>query len=49
MKLVTVLIRSKCLFVLQFVDSNCDIREDFIRFVHCDEGLSGKEVIFCIV
>ena len=30
--------------VLRFVDSNCDIREDFIRFVHCDEGLSGKEL-----
>ena len=23
--------------VLRF-DNNCDIREDFIRFVHCDEG-----------
>ena len=30
--------------VLRFVDSNCDIREDFIRFVHCDEGLPGKEL-----
>ena len=30
--------------VLRFVDSNFNIREDFIRFIHCSEGLSGKDL-----
>ncbi|XP_057316859.1 52 kDa repressor of the inhibitor of the protein kinase-like [Hydractinia symbiolongicarpus] len=28
--------------VLRYVDSNFDIKEDFIRFLHCKEGLSGS-------
>jgi hypothetical protein len=27
--------------VLRYVDGEYNIREDFIRFVHCTEGLSG--------
>ncbi|XP_057306732.1 uncharacterized protein LOC130644950 [Hydractinia symbiolongicarpus] len=27
--------------VLRFVDQHCNLREEFIRFVHCSEGLSG--------
>ena len=30
--------------LLRYVDSNCDIREHFIRFLHYDEGLLGKEL-----
>ena len=29
------------MLVICFVDDNCNIREDFIRFIHCKEGLSG--------
>ena len=27
---------------LSYVDSNFDVKEDFIRFLHCNEGLSGQ-------
>lgn len=30
--------------ILRFVDSENNIREDFIRFVHCQEGLSGLDL-----
>ncbi|XP_057295877.1 52 kDa repressor of the inhibitor of the protein kinase-like [Hydractinia symbiolongicarpus] len=30
--------------VLRFVDSSCDIREDFIRYIYCEEGLAGKDL-----
>lgn len=30
--------------VLRFVDSNCDIREEFIAFLHCKWGLSGAQL-----
>ena len=28
--------------VIRFVDKECNIREDFLRFVHCDDGVSGE-------
>ena len=30
--------------VLRYVDEEYNIREEFIRFVHCSEGLSGKDL-----
>lgn len=30
--------------VLRYVDNNFDIREDFVRFIHCKEGLSGADL-----
>ncbi|XP_057291325.1 52 kDa repressor of the inhibitor of the protein kinase-like [Hydractinia symbiolongicarpus] len=30
--------------VLRFVDDSFNIREEFIQFIHCDEGLSGKDL-----
>ena len=30
--------------VLRFVDSNSNIREDFIQFIHCKWGLAGKDL-----
>ncbi|XP_065651277.1 52 kDa repressor of the inhibitor of the protein kinase-like [Hydra vulgaris] len=31
--------------VLQFVDSDFNIREDFIQFIHCSEGVKGKDLM----
>ena len=28
--------------VIRFVDENYNIREEFLRFIHCSEGLSGQ-------
>ena len=30
--------------VLRFVDDNCDVREDFVDFLHCKWGLSGESL-----
>ena len=30
--------------VLRFVDEENNIREDFIRFIHCKDGLSGEKL-----
>ncbi|XP_057307823.1 zinc finger MYM-type protein 1-like isoform X2 [Hydractinia symbiolongicarpus] len=30
--------------VLRFVDSNLNIREEFVQYIHCDEGLAGKDL-----
>ena len=30
--------------VVRFIDINLQIREEFIEFIHCDEGLSGLEM-----
>nr|XP_012563466.1 unnamed protein product [Hydra vulgaris] len=30
--------------VLRFVDSDFNIREDFIQFIHCSEGVKGKDL-----
>ena len=35
--------------VLRFVDDDFNIREDFIAFVHCNEGLSGASLAKVIV
>ncbi|XP_057307639.1 52 kDa repressor of the inhibitor of the protein kinase-like [Hydractinia symbiolongicarpus] len=35
--------------VLRYVDSNFDIKEDFIRFLHCKEGLSGSALASIIL
>ena len=31
-------------FVLRFVDEENNIREDFIRFIHCKDGLTGEKL-----
>ena len=31
-------------FCLRFVDSNNDIREEFLKFIHCDEGVTGRDL-----
>ena len=31
--------------VIRFVDSSSNIREDFVRFVHCKSGLSGENLL----
>ena len=31
-------------FCLRFVDSNNDIREEFLKFIHCDEGVIGRDL-----
>ncbi|XP_066923783.1 52 kDa repressor of the inhibitor of the protein kinase-like [Clytia hemisphaerica] len=28
--------------VLRYIDSVCELREDFVKFLHCKDGLSGK-------
>ena len=28
--------------VLRFIDKNFDVREEFLGFLHCKSGLSGK-------
>ena len=30
--------------VLRYVDEKNNIREDFVQFIHCDEGLSGSDL-----
>ena len=30
--------------VIRFVDSEYNIREEFLRFIHCSEGLCGKDL-----
>lgn len=31
-------------FVIRFVDSQREIREEFLRFLHCDAGTSGQAI-----
>ena len=31
-------------FCFRFVDSNNDIREEFLKFIHCDEGVTGWDL-----
>ena len=31
-------------FCLRFVDSNNDIREEFLKFIHCDKGVTGRDL-----
>ena len=31
-------------FCFRFVDSNNDIREEFLKFIHCDEGVIGRDL-----
>ncbi|XP_057299418.1 52 kDa repressor of the inhibitor of the protein kinase-like [Hydractinia symbiolongicarpus] len=35
--------------ILRYVDSTCEIKEDFIRFLHCSEGLSGADLFSTIM
>ena len=38
-------VKEQLSLVLRYVDSEYNIKEDFLRFVHCKEGLSGKEYV----
>ena len=29
---------------MRFVDSNNDVREEFLKFIHCDEGVTGRDL-----
>ena len=29
-------------FCFRFVDSNNDIREEFLKFIHCDKSVTGR-------
>lgn len=29
-------------FVIRYLNSNCVLKEDFLSFIHCENGLSGK-------
>ena len=31
-------------FCLRFVDSNDDLREEFLKFIHCNEGATGRDL-----
>ena len=31
-------------FCLRFVDSNNDIREEFLKFIHCDKGITSRDL-----
>ena len=31
-------------FCLRFVDNNNDIREEFLKFIHCDKGVTGRDL-----
>ena len=31
-------------FFLRFADSNNDIREEFLKFIHCDKGATGGDL-----
>ena len=35
--------------VLQYVDSNYHVREDFVSFVHCENGPTGKNLAFVLI
>ena len=35
--------------VLRFIDTNADIREDFIKFILCENGVSGKAIANSII
>ena len=35
--------------VLRFVDSGLNVREDFIKFIHCDTGLTGLDLAAVIL
>ena len=35
--------------VIRYVDSDCVIREEFLNFLHCDLGLSGKPLAATVV
>ena len=43
MKLQTYQIKSISFF-LRFVDNSNDIREEFLKFIHCDEGVTGRDL-----
>ena len=38
-------VKEQLSLVLRYVDSEYNIKEDVFRFVHCKEGLSGKEYV----
>ena len=29
---------------MRFVDNSNDIREEFLKFIHCDEGVTGRDL-----
>ena len=31
-------------FCLKFLNSNNDIKEEFLKFIHCDEGVTGRDL-----
>ena len=35
--------------MLRFIDSELNIREEFFRFIHCREGLAGKNLASVIL
>ena len=35
--------------VLRFVDEELNVREEFLQFIHCKEGLSGKDLASVIL
>ena len=37
--------REELLLVIRYVDSDCVTREEFLGFLHCDLGLSGKVLV----
>ena len=37
-------VKEQMAIVLRYVDEDNNIKEDFIRFVHCSEGLTGKDL-----
>ena len=36
--------KEQLLFCFRFVDSSNDIREKFLKFTHCDEGVTGSDL-----
>ena len=37
--------KKQMLLVLRYVDSHLDVREDFISFVYCENGLTEKNLV----
>ena len=44
MKLLTSAPKNNCLLYFLFVDGEGEIREEFIGFIHCNEGTSGQAI-----
>ena len=40
--LIVLIVQEQLSLVIRYVDSDCVIREEFLGFLHCDLGLSGK-------